>query len=152
MKKQRQAMRLKRRSGATIVEFALILPVLLAILIGIMEFGWLVKNHLLLANGTREGARSASIGKTTSEIQTRIINSVNPLSMVSPNGSIVMTQSADNGTTFLAWPPDVNGKNGVTQGKLIKITTTTRHSSLTGFFPFLRNRDLTVYVTMRREA
>ena len=152
MNKQHQVMRLKRRRGATIVEFALIVPFVLAILIGIMEFGWLIKNHLLLANGTREGARTASIGKSTSEIQTRIMNSVQPLSVVSPNGSILMQQSVDNGTTFIAWPPDVLTKNGVTQGKLIKITVTTRHTSLTGFFPFLKNRNLTVFVTMRREA
>lgn len=152
MKRNRQGTQTRRRSGSTIVEFALIVPVLLTILIGIMEFGWLVKNQLTLANGTREGARAASIGKTTSEIQTRIANSVTPLSVVSPNGSILMQQSADNGATFIAWPVDFNNRNGVTQGKLIKITVTTRHSSLTGFFPFLRNRDIRVFVTMRREA
>ena len=61
-----------RRRGATLVEFALCVPVLLAILLGIIEFGWLAKNHLAIANASREGARAASLGKTTTEINSRV--------------------------------------------------------------------------------
>lgn len=152
MKRQRPTTRLKRRSGSTIVEFALVMPILLGLLIGIMEFGWLVKNHLTLANATREGARAAAVGKTTSEIQTRVANMAAPLPVASPSGSILMQYSTDNGATFLTWPADVSGKNGVFAGNLVRITVTSRHRSLTGFFPFLNDRDLRVFVTMRREA
>ncbi len=41
---------IRRRRGSTLVEFALIVPVLLAKLMGIIEFGWLVKNNLTIAN------------------------------------------------------------------------------------------------------
>ena len=40
-----------RRRGATVVEFALLAPVLLGMLLGIMEFGWLVKNYLTIGIG-----------------------------------------------------------------------------------------------------
>jgi len=152
MIRQRHTPRFKRRSGSTIVEFALVVPILLAILIGIMEFGWYVKNSLTLANATREGARAAAVGKTTSEIQSRITTFAAPLSVASPNGSILMQYSVDNGVIYLPWPGDISGRNGVFAGNLIKITVTSRHRSLTGFFPFLNNRDLQVAVTMRREA
>ena len=152
MKTYRHTGNSRRRSGSTIVEFALIVPVLITFLLGIMEFGWLVKNHLNLSNATREGARAAAIGKTTSEIQTRVANMAAPLSVASPYGSVVMTQSADNGSFFTPWPADFNGRNGVMQGKLIKITSTARHNALTGFFPFLKTRNIIISVTMRREA
>ena len=42
------------------VEFALIVPVLLALLLGIMEFGWLAKNRLQLANAVRPASRRAA--------------------------------------------------------------------------------------------
>ena len=144
--------RSRHRNGATIVEFALVLPVLLALLIGIIEFGWMIKNHLTIANATREGARAAAVGKSTSEIQSRISAMAAPLPVTSPNGSILMQYSADSGTTYMAWPADYNNQNGVLSGNLVKITVTTRHRPLTGFFPFLNNRNIQVNVTMRREA
>src|SRR5215213_397393 len=80
----------RRGKGSTLVEFALVLPILLALLIGIMEFGWMVKNNLTIANAAREGVRNASLGKTTTEIKTRVQNTATPLSVVSPNGSVTI--------------------------------------------------------------
>jgi len=52
-----------RRSekGQAMVEFALVLPILLLILCGILDFGWLYFNQLTLNNAAREGARYAAI-------------------------------------------------------------------------------------------
>ncbi len=143
---------MRRRGGQTIVEFALVVPILLGLLIGIMEFGWVVKNTLALSNGAREGARVASLGRTTTDIQTRIQNSVRPLSVASPNGAIVMRWSDNNGADNYPYAiTDSGSVNGVMPGKLIKITVRTNNPSLTGFFPFLRNRNIESYATMRRE-
>ncbi len=135
------------------MEFALIVPILISLLLGIMEFGWLSKNNLLVANATREGARAAALGKTTGDIQTRIQNAIAPLNVTSPNGSISMLCSTDNGTTF---PYGLGNNSSATQndapsGSLIKVTVTTQHKALTGFFPFLKNRTIQVFVIMRRE-
>lgn len=143
--------RSSKRRGATIVEFALLLPVLLAILLGIMEFGWLVKNHLTLANATREGARAAAVGRTSTETRTRVTSGASPLSFTSPNGSITLEYSTDNGNTYQAWAADSSGKNSVPVGSMLRITSTTKHQPLTGFFPFMKNRNLQVAVAMRRE-
>ncbi|MDH6182295.1 Flp pilus assembly protein TadG [Microbacteriaceae bacterium SG_E_30_P1] len=48
-------------SGAAAVEFALVLPVLLIVLLGIIEFGAAYNAQLLLTNAAREAARSYSI-------------------------------------------------------------------------------------------
>jgi len=52
---------LQERSGQTIVEFALIVALLLAILFGILEFGraWFYSNHL--TNSVRSTARYAAV-------------------------------------------------------------------------------------------
>ena len=141
-----------RRRGATIVEFAYLLPVLLAILLGILESGWMVKNYLTLANATRDGARAAAVGRSTSGVETRIINLAKPLTVVSPNGNIVREYSIDDGVTYYAWPGDsAAGNNGVPAGRLLRITCTAKHRSLTGFFGPLASPTLKIVVAMRRE-
>ena len=52
-----------RRSekGQAMVEMALVLPILILIIGGIVDFGWLFYNKLALNNAAREGARYAAI-------------------------------------------------------------------------------------------
>ena len=56
--------------GQSLVETALVLPILLLILTGIIDFGFLFNNYLIVSNASREGARSAVVGKTNSDITT----------------------------------------------------------------------------------
>ena len=44
--------------GAAVVEFAIVLPFLMLLLIGIIELGLLFYNQQVLTNASREGARS----------------------------------------------------------------------------------------------
>jgi Flp pilus assembly protein TadG len=44
--------------GAAAVEFALVLPVLLLILFGIIEYGWVFTAQIVLTNAVSEGARA----------------------------------------------------------------------------------------------
>lgn len=48
-----------RGRGQSLVEFALILPVFLLILAGILDFGFMLNTRITLINGTREAARWA---------------------------------------------------------------------------------------------
>ncbi|NBD36935.1 MAG: pilus assembly protein, partial [Chloroflexi bacterium] len=58
-------MRKKRdRHGQGFVEFALILPVLLLIIVGIMEFGHLFIVYASLTNASREGTRYGIVSPT----------------------------------------------------------------------------------------
>ena len=137
-----------RARGATIVEFALVLPLLLGIVIGIIEFGWLVKNYLILANATREGARIASVGRTITETKTRIGNVSSPL-VFDANTGIVLEYSSNEGGTYAPWLADINGRNGVPPGQLIRVTCITQNTVLTGLLPL--NRELRASVVIRRE-
>ncbi len=64
--------KLRSQSGTATVEMALILPVLLLILVGSLEFGTLFSTYLRFQNAVREGARVATLGVPEAEITTRI--------------------------------------------------------------------------------
>lgn len=51
----------RREGGQALVEFALVLPILLLLLCGIIDCGWLYYNQITLNNAAREGARYAVI-------------------------------------------------------------------------------------------
>ncbi|APC15215.1 hypothetical protein BLL42_05570 [Pseudomonas frederiksbergensis] len=50
-------MNTRHETGATVVEFTLVLPVLLMLLFGIIQFGWLFYNYAVLTNAASTGAR-----------------------------------------------------------------------------------------------
>ena len=66
---------LKKKRGQAIVEFALILPVFILILLGIMEFGLVFHQYLVVTAASREGARVAALGGTDAETRTIVNNS-----------------------------------------------------------------------------
>ncbi len=51
----------KDQRGAALIEFAIIMPILLALVLGIVEFGWLLSNDLDIRHGAREAARQAAV-------------------------------------------------------------------------------------------
>ena len=67
----------RRRSdeqGAELIEFALILPLILILLMGIFDFGLAFQRYEVLTNAAREGARMGSLASnyTTPDIQARV--------------------------------------------------------------------------------
>ena len=53
----------RRQRGQSLVEMALILPVLLLMFIGVLEVGWALRGYLTLLNASREAARFAARGR-----------------------------------------------------------------------------------------
>ncbi|HAM43896.1 MAG TPA: pilus assembly protein TadE [Propionibacteriaceae bacterium] len=51
-----------RDRGAAAVEFALVLPVLVMLLVGIVDFGMVTNAQAIAGNAARDGARAASLG------------------------------------------------------------------------------------------
>jgi len=62
----------KTERGQTLVELALVLPVLVLILFGILEFGRIFHSYIVITNAAREGARLGALGKSDEEIIARI--------------------------------------------------------------------------------
>ena len=65
--------RLGSEEGAELVEFALVLPFLLLVVLGIAEFGILLQRYEVLVNAAREGARVAVLpGYSDTDVSARV--------------------------------------------------------------------------------
>lgn len=59
--------------GAVLVEFAVTLPLLLLVLVGILDFGFVFQQYEVMTNAAREGARMAVLpGYGESDVQNRV--------------------------------------------------------------------------------
>lgn len=62
---QKSEMALKRQKGSAAVEFALVLPILVVMMFGIIEFGLALYDKAVITNASREGARAGIVFKDT---------------------------------------------------------------------------------------
>jgi Flp pilus assembly protein TadG len=74
--------------GQSLVEFALVLPVLLLILVGIFNFGVLFYSDIVINEAARDAARYASIGVSQTEILQVIGQDCQTLNVSQVNTSI----------------------------------------------------------------
>lgn len=116
------------------VEFALVVPMLLLILFGIMEAGWFFAQQVEVNNAAREGGRLAvvdypgpSLGDSTAIV-----------AAVCSRASL----SADRASVSLAYDP---------VGDTATVTVTQTYDSLTGFIPVFDGKNITSTVVMRSE-
>jgi Flp pilus assembly protein TadG len=93
--------------GAVAVEFALLAPILIMLLLGLLEFGRAYNTQITLSNAAREGARVMAIENSQTAAvaaATRASSSLGPLTMefsTSPVASIPATCSATNQVTLV---------------------------------------------------
>jgi Flp pilus assembly protein TadG len=65
--------RVRSQTGAELVEFAMVLPIMLLVFGGIVDFGLLLQRQQVITNAAREGARLAVLpGYTSADIQSRV--------------------------------------------------------------------------------
>ena len=63
----------RAEDGAQLVEFALVLPLLLLVMLGIAEFGFIFQRYEVVTNAAREGARLAVLpGYADADVQARV--------------------------------------------------------------------------------
>ncbi|WP_163970652.1 TadE/TadG family type IV pilus assembly protein [Oceanobacillus halotolerans] len=55
---------MKKQDGQSLVEFALVLPILLMLVVGIFDFGRIIYTHLQLELVTQESVRLAGLGQS----------------------------------------------------------------------------------------
>lgn len=59
----------KEEQGQTMVEFALVVPLLLVVLFGILQFGAVYNDYVTLTDATRVGARKAAVSRHSASPQ-----------------------------------------------------------------------------------
>jgi len=55
---------IRRERGQTMVEFALVVPILLVVVFSIIQFGILYNHYITLTDATRVGARKGAVSRT----------------------------------------------------------------------------------------
>ena len=97
---------LTRQRGASAVEFALILPLLLLFIFGIIEFGFYVYNQQVITNACREGTRAGIVAR----------NPRLPWTGGAPSIQNVVITYAQNRLVPVGLNPTVNVENLTTGG------------------------------------
>ena len=64
----------KTEQGQAIVEMALVLPILIMLIFGIVEFGRILNTNMIVTDLSREGARKGAVGGTDGEIVTTVLS------------------------------------------------------------------------------
>ncbi|MGO4804124.1 TadE family protein [Arthrobacter sp. 2MCAF15] len=80
-----------KERGAVAVEFALLAPVLIMLLLGIMEFGRAYNAQISLSSAAREGVRVMAIGNDTTAARTAAKNAATALQPVLTDADITIS-------------------------------------------------------------
>ncbi len=113
------------------VEAALVTPLLITLLFGIIEFGLIFKDLLLIHQAAREGARVAAVGASTYEITDRVMQSAPTLN--ADGLTVQLTYRTYSGgwsswTTLTNW----GGQNDAPANAQVRVQITYDHPLATG--------------------
>src|SRR5688572_1422386 len=98
--------------GASLVEFAIVLPLLVLLLFGIIEFGWAFAQNLEVKHIAREVGRLATVDDPDNQILSRTcggtiadIQSATPVGGTDPGDTVTITVVGDlqQITGFFGW-------------------------------------------------
>jgi len=90
-------MKFKSQAGASVIEFAVVLPLLVVLVFGIIEFGMLLYNQQVITNASREGARAGIVAQNprladiNSVVQTYCLNHLVTFGLVNSPPSTFLT-------------------------------------------------------------
>ncbi|MDD2533151.1 MAG: pilus assembly protein [Eubacteriales bacterium] len=76
MAKHNHSNRWLKRRGQSLVEAAFVLPLFILVLCGILDFGWLLANQLMVNNGSRDGARYAIVNTDSTSLNALVTDRV----------------------------------------------------------------------------
>lgn len=110
--------------GAVAVEFALLAPVLIMILLGIMEFGRAYNTQLTLTNAAREGVRVMAIDNNAATALAATTNSADTLTPA--------LRATDVAIAFQTIPPTTPAPTECAPGLQVTVTIRYTLNTMTG--------------------
>jgi Flp pilus assembly protein TadG len=75
--------RRRRERGAALVEFALLLPLLITLILGTIDFGYMVNRDTLINSAAKEGAREASLNPDAAAVEAVVRSDLSSLEQAS---------------------------------------------------------------------
>jgi Flp pilus assembly protein TadG len=125
--------RTRRTSGQAMVEFTLILPLLMLLILGIYQFGQTYADYIQVTNAARDGGRKALVSRsdvngvadvvTAAKNATWWLDKSNTTVTVSPNQPWAQGQTV---TVTVTYPYSINLLGVVVASGTLKSTTTVR--------------------------
>jgi hypothetical protein len=99
MKRSSKQRKANKRRGSATVEMALVMPILLTMVFGMVEFGWMFTVRQAIVNAARAGAREASLpGSTPEDVELVVTQYLEPLNLPSkPSFFYELTRAGDAG-------------------------------------------------------
>jgi Flp pilus assembly protein TadG len=90
--------RFQPRAGVAAVEFALVAPLVICLLLGLLGVGQMVQVKQIVSNAAREGARKASTGVNTyADVQATVANYLTNAGITNQTGLTVTVSDATQG-------------------------------------------------------
>lgn len=86
----------KDKKGQSLVETAVVLPIILLLFCGIVDFGWIMGNQIVAENGCREGARLGVVVAAQADCGTQIENRVMDVTPEFAHEGITVTTTLTN--------------------------------------------------------
>ncbi len=133
------------RDGASTVEFALVLPILFATILGCIGMGQVIGAHQVLTHASRAGCRKAALATTTSttDVETVVRDYLK-------RGSIP-TAVADAATVTVTPSPSTSTDTETTMTVSVSVGFDEVSWLPTGIFPYVDELTLTGSSIMERE-
>jgi Flp pilus assembly protein TadG len=61
------------QSGQTLVEMAILIPIVIILIVGIVDFGRILMTQHVVTNAAREGARLVALGEGYSDVKEKVV-------------------------------------------------------------------------------
>lgn len=122
----------KMKKGQATVEFALLLPIMIFLILFIVELGMMLNSYLKIANASREAARLIAVGRSEVDAQTAIYT---------------MTSGLKSSDLVKSITPAVPKK-----GDEVTVIITYKYTPLTGIFSAVWPNELSTKTVMLRET
>ncbi|MDQ6600274.1 TadE/TadG family type IV pilus assembly protein [Bacillus salipaludis] len=91
---------MKSEKGQSLVEFALILPILVLLLFGIIDFARIFHVYLTMDHAGREAARAASIGKDDSTIKSTAVSDASSIGLTADKVGVTPSGTKTSGSNI----------------------------------------------------
>ena len=149
---------MRRQRGQTMVEFALVSPLLFLLVFGVIDFGRAIADYVALSHATFEGARAAALspaapsgsqlGPENNTQDQAASNAV--IGVVQSQGGVLDPVSESQVNITFAWCPTSVAPENVTYPDSIECRTVAVTKVFTPFTPLLSN--LTGTLNMSKTA
>ncbi|MDA3835897.1 MAG: TadE/TadG family type IV pilus assembly protein [Spirochaetales bacterium] len=141
--------------GASVIEFTLVLPILLMLLFGAIEFGFIFYNQAMLTNACREGARAGIVLQldgtrlTDTEIEEIVVN------YLTRDGKLILLNFDDSTDADLevdVTPPDLPDLPAFPNDLKVEVTYPYKFLFVPSFMPLIpQSLPLSARVIMKYE-